>query len=65
MKRRRFLSLALALTLLLSLCACKTKIVDDDTTQGNAPVTGETRGETTTEPVQTTEAPKLPPPRSA
>ena len=58
MKRRRFLSLALALTLLLSLCACKTKIVDDDTTQGNAPVTGETRGETTTEPVQTTEAPK-------
>ena len=58
MKRRRFLSLALALTLLLSLCACKTKIVDDDITQGNAPVTGETRGETTTEPVQTTEAPK-------
>ena len=56
MKRRRFLSLALALTLLLSLCACKTKIVDDDTTQGNAPVTGETRGETTTEPAQTTEA---------
>ncbi len=56
MKRRRFLSLALALTLLFSLCACKTKIVDDDTTQGNAPVTGETRGETTTEPAQTTEA---------
>lgn len=58
MKRRRFLSLALALTLLLSLCACRTKIVDDDTTQGNAPVTGETRGETTTEPAQTTEAAK-------
>ncbi len=60
MKRRRFLSLALALTLLFSLCACKTTDVDDESTEvthGNAPVTGQTREETTTAP-PTTEAPQ-------
>ena len=59
MKRRRFLSLALALMLIISLCACKTKVVDDstDATQGNAPVTGQKRDETTTAP-QTAKAPQ-------
>lgn len=60
MKRRRFLSLVLALMLLLSLCACKTKVVDNnnntDATQGNAPVTGQKREETTAP--QTTKAPQ-------
>lgn len=59
MKRRRLLSLALALMLIISLCACKTKVVDDstDATQGNAPVTGQKRDETTTAP-QTAKAPQ-------